>query len=252
MYAITRAISSAMENCELTHLQRQNLDLNIARQQHAAYNAALQSLKVELIELDEQSQMADSVFVEDTALVFDEVAIITRPGAVSRQVETDSIAEALSPYRKLKVIETPGTLDGGDVLVIDRTVYVGLSSRSNEHAVKQLSDHLVIFSYQVISLHMGECLHLKTAVTALDDNTVLLNPEWIDPELFSKYNVVEVDPGEAFAANAVRVGDRLLYATTYPKTLKKIEALGYQVSCVDMSELAKAEGAVTCCSLIFN
>lgn len=252
MYAITRAISSAMQNCELTHLQRQPLDLNIAREQHAAYNDALRALNVTVIELDEQAELADSVFVEDTALVFDELAIITRPGATSRQAETESIAIALAPYKKLLFIEAPGMLDGGDVLLIDRHVYVGLSSRSNEHAVKQLSDHLMAHGYRVTGLHLGECLHLKTAVTALDNKTVLLNPDWIDRALFSEYNIVEVDADEAFAANVVRIGDALLYASTFPKTQKLIETMGYPVTCVNMSELAKAEGAVSCCSLIFN
>lgn len=252
MYAITRAISSAMQNCELTHLQRQPLDLNIAREQHAAYNDALRALNVTVIELDEQAELADSVFVEDTALVFDELAVITRPGADSRQAETASIAEALAPYRKRLFIEAPGLLDGGDVLLIDRHVYVGLSSRSNEHAVKQLSDHLTAYDYRVTGLNLGKCLHLKTAVTAIDNETVLLNPDWIDRSLFSDYKVVEVHSDEAFAANIVRIGNALLYASTFPKTQKMIEKMGYPVTCVNMSELAKAEGAVTCCSLIFN
>ena len=252
MKAITRAISSAMQDCELTHMDRQALDLDRARQQHEAYNQALRDLQVEVIELAEEAKLADSVFVEDTALVFDEVAIITHPGAPSRRPETSSIAEALSKHRPLLYIKEPGILDGGDVLTIGKDVYVGLSSRSNAEAVVQLQQHLQPFSYAVHGLEMGQCLHLKTAVTALDNQTVLLNPEWVDASLFHSYKVVTTHPDEPFGANVVRVGAHLLYGAGYPKTLASIEALGHQVVVVDMSELAKAEGAVTCCSLLFE
>ncbi len=252
MKAITRAVSSAMHHCELTHMDRQALDLDRARQQHEAYNQALRKLGVEVIELPEQAELADSVFVEDTALVFDEVAVITHPGAVSRRPETASIAEALEPYRPLRHIEPPAILDGGDVLTIGKNVYVGLSSRSNRDAVEQLKTHLQPFGYRVHGLAMGQCLHLKTAVTALDDQSVLLNPDWVDPALFEGYAIVETHPDEPFGANVVRVGRHLLYGAAYPNTQASIAALGHDVHTVDMSELAKAEGAVTCCSLLFN
>jgi len=252
MKAITRAISSAMQDCELTHMDRQPLDLERARQQHEAYNQALRELSVELIELPEQAELADSVFVEDAALVFDEIAIITHPGAVSRRPETSSIAESLAPYRPLQTIEAPAILDGGDVLTIGKQVYVGLSSRSNSEAVAQLQQYLDPFGYTVHGLEMGKCLHLKTAVTALDDQSVLLNPDWVDADLFKDYTVVTTHPDEPFGANVVRVGTTLLYGAGYPRTQASIEALGHTVRVVDMSELAKAEGAVTCCSLLFN
>lgn len=252
MKAITRAISSAMQDCELTHMERQALDLNRARQQHEAYNQALRDLTVEVIELPEQAELADSVFVEDAALVFDEVAVITHPGAESRRPETRSIAEALAPHRQLLYITAPAILDGGDVLTIGKNVYVGLSSRSNSEAVAQLQEHLRPFGYTVHGIEMGQCLHLKTAVTALDDKTVLLNPDWVDAELFSGYHVVRTHPEEPFGANVVRVGNSLLYGAGYPNTLASIEVLGHTVRVVDMSELAKAEGAVTCCSLLFR
>ena len=252
MKAITRAISSAMQDCELTHMERQSLDLTRAREQHEAYNQALRALGVDVIELPEQPSLADSVFVEDTALVFDEIAVVTRPGAPSRRPETSSISTALEQHRTIATITEPGILDGGDVLTVGSNVYVGLSSRSNQDAVDQLQVILQPFGYQVHGLAMGQCLHLKTAVTALDDETVLLNPEWVDPVLFSAYNVVETHSDEPFGANVVRVGKQLLYGDGYPKTQAKIEALGYSVTNVDMSELAKAEGAVTCCSLLMN
>ncbi len=252
MKAITRALSSAMQNCELTHMKRQTLDLDLARTQHEAYNQALRDLGVEVIELAEQPTLPDSVFVEDTALIFNEVAVITHPGAESRRPETASIAQALSRYRTLLTIESPAILDGGDVLTIGKNVYVGLSSRSNPEAVVQLQKHLEHYGYHVHGLEMGQCLHLKTAVTALDDQTVLLNSAWIDPKLFEAYRVVETHADEPFGANVVRVGKKLLYGAGYPRTQSKIEAMGYAVKSVDMSELAKAEGAVTCCSLMLD
>ncbi len=186
------------------------------------------------------------------ALVFDEVAIITHPGAISRRPETSSIAEALEPHRPLSYIKAPAILDGGDVLTIGKEVYVGLSSRSNSEAVVQLQQHLQHFGYTVRGLEMGQCLHLKTAVTALDNQTVLLNPDWVDADLFNSYNIVKTHPDEPFGANVVRAGSSLLYGAGYPNTQAIIEALGHDVRVVDMSELAKAEGAVTCCSLLFN
>lgn len=252
MKAITRAVSSAMQQCELTHMKRETLDLPRARAQHALYNQSLRSLGVELFELEEQPEQADSVFVEDTALVFDELAVITRPGAPSRRAETETVATALGKHRALVYIKDPAILDGGDVLTIAKKVFVGLSSRSNREAVQQLQRHLGEYGYQVFGLAMGQCLHLKTAVTALDDSTVLLNPQWVDAGLFTDYTVVETHPDEPFAANVVRVGSRLLYGQSFPLTQTKIESLGYQVHTVDMSELAKAEGAVTCCSLLLN
>lgn len=252
MKAITRAVSSAMQQCELTHLDRQSLDLNIARKQHENYNQALRNLGVDVTELPEQRELADSVFVEDTALVFDELAIITRPGAASRRPETSTIAAALQTHRSLSHISAPAILDGGDVLVIDRDVHVGLSSRSNREAVSQLQRLLKDLDYTVHGLEMGQCLHLKTAVTALDEQTVLLNPDWVDPSLFQRYKVLTTHPDEPFAANVVRAGSRLLYGAGYPKTQALVEAQGHTVTTVDMSELAKAEGAVTCCSLLFD
>ena len=252
MKAITRAISSAMQDCELTHMERQPLDLSLARAQHEAYNQALRSLGVNVIELPEQPTLADSVFVEDTALVFDEIAVITRPGAPSRRPETASMTTALEQHREIATIVEPGILDGGDVLTVGLNVYVGLSSRSNQEAVDQLQTILQAHGYKVSGLAMGQCLHLKTAVTALDDQTVLLNPNWVDPALFSAYKVVEIDADEPFGANIVRVDEKLLYGEGYPRTQAKIESMGYSITNVDMSELAKAEGAVTCCSLLMH
>src|SRR5512139_3298635 len=142
MIAITRQISPRFQDCELTHLDRQPIDLDLARTQHQQYEAALRELGCEVISLPPEPDLPDSVFVEDVALALDEVAVITRPGADSRKPERESIAQALSPYRTLFTIEAPGTLDGGDVLSVGKTVYVGLSSRSNRSGLGQLQQIL--------------------------------------------------------------------------------------------------------------
>jgi dimethylargininase len=162
--AITRQISPRFNECELTHLDRQPIDLDLARAQHRQYETALRDLGCEVISLPPEPELPDSVFVEDVALVFDEAAVITRPGADSRKPETESIARALAPYRTLFAIEAPGMLDGGDVLRVGKTVCVGLSSRSNQSSVEQLQRILAPFGYSVKIVEVTGCLHLKSAV----------------------------------------------------------------------------------------
>jgi dimethylargininase len=194
----------------------------------------------------------DAVFIEDTAVVLDEMAIITRPGAETRRQELDAIGPLLAAYRPVVALEAPATLDGGDVLLIGRTIYVGQSSRTNREGINQLERFTKPHGYRVVPLNVTGCLHLKSAVTAVAQNTVLLNPAWIAPAAFSEHEVVLVHPDEPNAANAVRVGPAVLYSSEYPNTQRALERRGLRVATVDCSELAKAEGAVTCCSLVFN
>jgi dimethylargininase len=250
--AITRAVSRAINECELTHIAREPIDADRARAQHREYESALKRLGCEVRTLPELPDRPDSVFVEDTAVVLPEVALITRPGADSRKPEIDSIVETLRPFRKLVFIEAPGTVDGGDVLVVGRKIFVGRSTRSNQSAMDQMQTKLGAYGYLVSGVDLRDCLHLKTAVTQVGANTLLINPAWIDPAPFVEYDRIEVDPAEPFAANAVLLDGRILYPTAFPKTLGRLQARGIQTVTVDASELAKAEGAVTCCSLIFD
>lgn len=196
--------------------------------------------------------LPDSVFVEDTAIVLDELAIITRPGAESRRAETTSIASALTGYRRLFHIIAPGTIDGGDVLRIDRRLYVGLSGRSNQAGIEQMAALLAAFDYTVKGVLVTGCLHLKTAVTLVARDTLLINRQWIDAASFGSMKVIETAETEPFAANALLVGETVVYPADFPATQQRLEAHGITVSAVDVSELGKAEGGVTCCSLIFN
>lgn len=251
--AITREVSPALASCELSFVQRSAINVALARRQHAAYCRALESLGCDVIELPALPAFPDSVFVEDVALVFDEVAIATRPGAESRRGEGDALHEVLGSLRPLLRIEAPGTLDGGDVLCIGKRVFVGISARSNEAGRAQLRELLAPHGYLVEGVATRECLHLKSAVTQIGVDTLLVNPAWLaDASPFAGYLMIDVDPGEEHAANAVRVGDAVLYPDCFPKTLARMHAAGINVTTVDVSELQKAEGAVTCCSLLLR
>jgi dimethylargininase len=248
--AITRDVSSRFNECEITHIERTPINVEVARLQHHEYVQALKNLGCDVIELPAESDLPDSVFVEDTALILPELAVITRPGADSRKPETESIIRALSPLIKFVRLHEPATLDGGDVLVLGKQIFIGLSTRSNQAAIDQLNELLGEHGYSVIGVQMHDCLHLKSAVTRVDDNTLLINPNWVDTLHFKNFNWIEVDPSEPFAANCLPIGDFIIYPTACPKTCAKLEAAGFQLVTVDVSELAKAEGAVTCCSLI--
>ncbi len=252
LIAITRQVSPAIAKCELTHLERQPIDLAIARTQHRQYEAALKSLGVEVHSLPAEADLPDSVFVEDIAIVVDETAVITRPGADSRQAETESIAQALATSRRLFYIQAPGTLDGGDVLTVRKDIYVGLSSRSNQAAIEQMGAFLASFGYTVKDVKVTGCLHLKSAVTQVAADTLLVNPAWVGKDNFPGMKFIEVEPSEAYAANAVLIGEAVIYPSSYPKTRQRLEEAGIRLVIVDASELAKAEGAVTCCSMIFT
>ncbi len=248
--AITRKVSPRFNECEITHIERTPIDVDTARAQHDEYVKTLSQLGCQVIELPEEPDLPDSVFVEDTAFILPEVAVITRPGADSRKPETESIARALSPHRPLVRVSAPASVDGGDVLVLGKTIYIGLSTRSNMEAVEQLNESLGRFGYTVVGLALTDCLHLKTAVTRVDDRTLLINKNWVDADHFNGFDLIEVDASEPFAANCLPVNGNIIYPTTFPRTRRKLEEKGFRVVNVNLEELAKAEGAVTCCSLI--
>lgn len=250
--AFTRAISPRLAECELTHLDREPISVARAEAQHRAYEAALRTLGCDVRRVEPAPQHPDSVFIEDTAVVFDEVAVITRPGAESRRAETEAVERALAPLRPLARITAPGTLDGGDVLVAGHRVFVGRTGRTNDEGITQLRTALAPHGYTVQAVAVTGCLHLKTAVTALDDRTVLVNPAWVDPGAFAPLAVVEVDRAEPMGANVLRIGDDLVHGDAFPRTVARLRSLGHRVTTVDASELAKAEGAVTCCSLVMR
>lgn len=250
--AITRATSRSLARCELSHIGRTPIDVALARVQHDEYLRALESAGCRVTVLPEQAELPDSVFVEDVAIVLDEVAVMTRPGAPSRRPEVASVADLLRRYRPLEAIESPATLDGGDVLRMGRTLYVGQSARSNPEGMAQLRKLLAAHGYAVEGVPTHDCLHLKSAVTALSDGCVLLQPAWVDRRCFADFRIIEVNPAEAHAANVLRIGDALIMPASFSRTRQRLLDAGFQVTVVDVSELQKAEGAVTCCSLVFR
>lgn len=252
LHAITRKVSPAISQCELTHISRTPIDYTLVVEQHRQYENALQSLGVQVHTLPAEIDLPDSVFVEDTALVLDECAIITRPGADSRKREIISIEKSLAPYRKIFHIKEPGTIDGGDILQVGKNIYVGLSTRSNQHAIDQLQDLLKPFGYVVRGVSIIGCLHLKSAVTQVKNDTLLINPQWVNKNSFHDMKFIEVAHTEPSAANAVLIGNSIIYYTNYTDTQKRLADAGIQMVLVDADELTKAEGALTCCSLIFE
>lgn len=253
LHALCRAVSPAIADCELSFIGREPINVALAHLQHIDYVACLKKLGVTVIGLPAEPGLPDSVFVEDTALLFDELAVITRPGALSRRGEVASIEAAFQKHRSVIAhISEPGTLDGGDVLRIGQRVFVGLSARSNQAAIGQLQAILAEYGYTVTAVRTRECLHLKSAVTALSDDTVLINPDWVDAEVFVGYRQIAIDPSEPHAANVVRAGGAIVMPSNFPRTQAVIAAAGFAVHTVDVSELQKAEGAVTCCSVLFN
>ncbi len=252
LVAITREVSPSLERCELTHREQEPIDLALAMDQHRAYERALEALGCRLFRLPGSPDLPDCVFIEDIAVVLDEVAILTRPGAAARRPETPVVGATLETLRPLAEIREPGTLDGGDVLVAGRTLFVGLSTRTNGEGIEQLGRLAEPLGYRVQPAEVDACLHLKSAVTRIAERTLLIQPKWVDAALFEGWQLIKVAPSEPHAANALRVGHAVLYASAYPRTRARIEARGLRVLAVDQSELAKAEGGVTCCSLIFE
>ena len=247
LLAITRDVSPRFDECEITHIERSPINLETARTQHHEYIQTLKELGCAVLELPAEADLPDSVFVEDTAVILREVALLTRPGADSRKPETESIAQALAPYRELVHIQPPATVDGGDALVLGKNIFVGISTRSNALAIDQMNQLLRKFGYTTQGVELRDCLHLKSAVTRVDDNnTLLINRNWVDVETFDGYELIDIDPSEPFAANCLPVNGSIIFPTAFPRTTAKLEARGYRIKPVMVDELARAEGVVTC------
>lgn len=251
--AIVREVGDELAACELSFVERTPIDPTLARGQHHAYAEALREAGCEVLRLPALQGYPDAVFVEDAALVLDEVAVLTRPGAASRRGEIATIEAALRPYRDVLRIESPATLDGGDILRIGRSIFIGQGARSNADAVMQLQALLHPHGYRVQGVPTRDCLHLKSAVTQVADETVLVNPAWLrDATPFERYRHIAIDPAEPHAANALRIGDTIVHPACFPRTRRRLQAAGIHVVALDLSELQKAEGATTCCSLVFE
>jgi len=250
--AVTRAVSPGIVHCELSFIERKPIDLAAARRQHCAYEMLLEKLGARVISLPAEPDLPDSMFVEDPAIVLDELAVLLPLGTETRRREAPSLARALAKWRRLEYVALPGTLEGGDVLRIGRKLFVGLSKRSNAEGIRQLAAILGPHNYEVMSVPVTGCLHLKSAVTFLGRNTFLANRAWFESAALVGYEWIDVDPAEPHAANALALGGTVIFPASFPRTRASIEARGFQVSALDISELQKAESGLTCSSLLFE
>jgi len=252
LIAITRAVSPAINRCELAFIERREISLAKAAEQHRLYEACLAGLGATVVSLEAQPDYPDSVFVEDPAVVVDEVAVITRMGAASRRGESESLVRVLARYRPLRHLREPATLEGGDVMRIGRTICVGASRRSNRAGIEQLAAELAPLGYTVVPVEVRGALHLKTACCYLGDGVILANRDWLDTAPLREYRIVDVAPDEPRAANVLAIGDSVIAPQCFSRTAEILAALGKKVRPVDVSELMKAEAGVTCSSLVFD
>lgn len=250
--AIVRQVSPSINDCELSFHDRTPIDVALATAQHDAYQQRLAELGVRIISLPAEPNLPDAVFVEDPAVVVDEVAVISIMGAPSRRPEAASLADALRPYRRLTFLQEPATLDGGDVLRIGRTLFVGSSRRTNAEGIEQLRGALGPFGYTVQPVGVTGCLHLKSACSYAGNNTIVVNRSWIDAEPLREFELMDVPVEEQGAANVLLVNGVVLLPASFPRTRELLERKGFRVRTTDVSELQKAEAGVTCTSLIFE
>lgn len=252
LQALTRQVSPTFASCELTFLDRQPIDVAKAIEQHRAYEACLTELGAKGISLPADPRFPDGVFVEDPAIVLDEVAVITRPGAESRRGETESIAHALAPFRELRYIQALATLEGGDVVLVGKTLYVGLSQRTNREGIAQLAEMLRPLGYRVVPVEVLGCLHLKSGACWAGGDVILANRQWINANAFRDFKIVDVASDEPSAADVLPIGGTLLVPANFVHTSEILEGAGIKVRSIDVSELQKAEAGVTCMSLLFE
>jgi dimethylargininase len=250
--AITRAVSPSLNCCELQHLERQEIDISKAAGQHRQYEACLRDLGVRVISLASEPDLPDSMFVEDPAVVVNEVAVMTRMGAPSRRGESASLAHALERFRPVHWMREPATLEGGDVLRIGPAFFAGVSARTNPEGISQLAAALEPFGYSVTPVAIRGCLHLKSAACPIGERTILANRAWFDAAPFEGYDIVDVPPGEPRAANVLSIGDTVIVPSCFPATARLLEGLGRHVLMLDISELMKAEAGLTCSSILFE
>ena len=236
----------------LTSVSLGKPDYNKALDQHAGYVEALRSCGLNVKVLEADSQFPDSVFVEDVALCTSECAIVTNPGAPSRNDEKLEMNAVLkSFYKHIEAIEAPGTLDAGDVMMVGKHYYIGISERTNIHGAEQLIVFLERYGMTGTMVPLKEMLHLKSGLSYLEQNQLLISGEFIDHPAFADFQKIEVDPDESYAANSLWVNSTVLVPAGFPRTLAKIKQAGYHTLILDVSEFRKLDGGLSCLSLRF-
>lgn len=249
-FALTHAVSPTIAAGERTFMQWSRIDHALALKQHANYCRRLERAGLQVITLQTNHHYPDSVFIEDTAIVFDELAVICSMGTASRTGETAAIKLAIDKHRPCVEVKPPATIEGGDVLQIGRAIFVGMSRRTNSAGHAALSQFLRPYDYQVVPVPVRHCLHLKTACSALDEQTLLVNPDWIDCDVFSHFQLIAIPADEPWAANSLRIGERLYFHAGFRRTVESVKKYGFQVETIDISEFLKAEGGLSCMSIL--
>ncbi len=254
MLALTHLPSPNIQACQRTFVAQQAIDYDRAVAQHAAYCEALRACRAKVVTLDVNANHPDSTFLEDTAIILDEVAVLTSMGTPARRDEPRGIEPILREHREVVRIDSPARIEGGDVLRVGRTLLVGQSARTNFAGITLLAGQVEPFGYTVHTVPVQNCLHLKTGCTALPDGRLLLNPAWINPSTLAAlgFELVEIPPEEPWAANACLVNSFVLLAAEHTRTADLIDSLGFHVRPIELSEFAKAEGGVTCLSLLIS
>jgi dimethylargininase len=252
LVAITHLPSPNMQEYERTFVGDETIDSALALRQHAGYQDALRACGAEVITLDVNRALPDCVFVEDTAIVLDEVAVMMSMGAESRRAEPAGLEPTLRMYRPIERVALPATIDGGDVVHAGRVLYVGESARTNAAGIAALRSVAGPYGYSVTGIPVHGCLHLKTACSALPDGRFLVNADWIDTAPLPAEALVHVPASEPWAGDVLVIGDRIIASDAFPDTIRLLRDLGFAVIPVSVSEFAKAEGGVTCLSLMFR
>jgi dimethylargininase len=252
LVALTRPVSASFARCELELATRQPIDLDRAVEQHSVYERCLAELGAEVVRLPAEPGLPDSVFVEDLAVVVDQVAVMANPRSPVRRRERASVAAELGRHRPLRRLRAPATLEGGDVLRAGDRVFVGLSRRTNAAGRVQLERELAPLGYSIHPVEVRGCMHLKTGCCYLGSDALLMNPRWIDPGAFRGFEILETPPEEPFAANVLVVNNTVLVASSFPATQRVLSKSGRRISTVDISELMKAEAGLTCMSILWE
>ena len=251
MLALTHTPSAQIDDGQRTHVSRVPIDQRRAARQHEEYCRMLRRCGAEVHTLTVNRELPDSVFIEDTAIVLDKVAVIASMGTEARRPELPGIAKELNKYRTLERIEPPAHIEGGDVLRVGRKLLVGVSARTNTAGVNALEAIVRRHGYTVMPLSLTDCLHLKTACTALPDGHLLVNPAWINVHSLRDFPVIPIPEGEPWAANILSIGSRVCLAAAHVQTAALMRKHGFAVESIDLSEFAKAEGGITCMSILF-
>jgi dimethylargininase len=252
MIALTHTPSPNMQECLRTYVAHAAIDPGRAARQHEAYCQLLRDCGVQVRTLDVIRHLPDCSFIEDTAVVLDEVAVLCSMGAASRRDEPAGIEPVLREYREVERIELPATIEGGDVLRVGRRLLVGLSQRTSTAGVTALADIVARYDYKVTAVPIRRCLHLKTACTALPDGRLLVNSRWLHAQALRGFELVHPPKDDPRGANVALLGNTVLLAARHAPTAELIRGLGFTVETIDISEFAKGEGGVTCLSLLFE